>query len=152
MNVNTWIKLDIFEGNSEDRKNNRINRAVNGAANIHIFKVRSAASFCAAVRLADALACQVEGIDNTTNQASTSTSISGVTDHGLIRLAELAPSLERTKAMDQEQAVANVEQAIKSNKEQKTKLMGYIQSLEAQLKTVDALIVGNPSCASAAEL
>jgi hypothetical protein len=47
--------------------------------------------------------------------------------------------------MDQESAVTRVEQAIKSNKEQKAALLGYIQSLEAQLSSVDALIVGKPS-------
>jgi hypothetical protein len=46
--------------------------------------------------------------------------------------------------MNQEAAVSRIEQAIKSNKEQKTALMGYIQSLEAQLGSIDALIVGKP--------
>jgi hypothetical protein len=44
--------------------------------------------------------------------------------------------------MDQELAVTRVEHAIKSNKERKAALLGYIQSLEAQLSSVDSLIVG----------
>lgn len=59
------------------------------------------------------------------------------------RPERLAPSLDSTEAMNhQETSVAHVERAIKSNKDQKTALLAYIQNLEAQLGAVDALIVG----------